>query len=386
MPPSRAQARLAEFLETAERLKNERAAAGGVLETVEATPPESWPSLAALPEFQTNAALERLGDEVRRRLDRNPREALALAELATTIADALPATMYPAVTLAQIRAMAWKDRANALRFLGRYDDTFEALARADQILDKHVALGLDRAVVDLVKALALVDVGHFDEARAIAITCGSVFLAHGDLTRALYAGEIEAHVLYEERRYSDAQALYKSLLDVAVAAEDKIEEARLHNNLGYCSMHTDRFSDATVHFSHAIATFTDLGYQTEVTRTHRGAGLLMIAKGQVRNGIEHLQSARELFAQAGMFEEAALCGLSIAEALLSRGDEADAVTIVSDVARQFRDAAIERRVIDAVTALEHEIANSETPAEAVRNVYSIIETSRQEAKARPRAL
>ena len=113
MPPSPAQARLAEFLETAERLKNERAAAGNVLETVEATPPDAWPSLANVPEFQTNAALEKLGDEVRRRLDRNPREALALAALATTIADALPRTAYPAVTLAQIRAMAWKDRANA---------------------------------------------------------------------------------------------------------------------------------------------------------------------------------------------------------------------------------------------------------------------------------
>src|SRR5437763_1707550 len=114
MPPSHAQARLAEFLETAERLKNERATAGGVLETVEATPPAAWPTLATRPEFQTNAALERLGEEVRRRLDRNPREALVLADVAVAIADALPQTAYPAVTLAQIRATAWKDRATVL--------------------------------------------------------------------------------------------------------------------------------------------------------------------------------------------------------------------------------------------------------------------------------
>src|SRR5437016_5764349 len=149
MPPSPAQARLAEFLETAERLKNERAAAGN--------------------ELQTNAALERLGDEVRRRLDRNPREALALAELATTIADALPPTAYPAVTLAQIRAMAWKDRANVLRFLGRISETFEAITHAEQVLEKHVALGLDRAVVDMVKAMALLNTGDVEQARAIAI-------------------------------------------------------------------------------------------------------------------------------------------------------------------------------------------------------------------------
>src|SRR5437870_13177211 len=123
MPPSPAQARLAEFLETAERLKNERAAAGNVLETVEATPPDAWPSLAVLPEFQTNAALERLGDEVHRRIDRNPREALMLADLAVSIAETLPPTTYPAVTLAQIRAMAWKDRATVLRFLGKFPES-----------------------------------------------------------------------------------------------------------------------------------------------------------------------------------------------------------------------------------------------------------------------
>src|SRR5207244_10801958 len=131
MPPSPAQARLAEILENAERLKNERAAPGNVLETAEATPPDAWPSLAALPEFQTNAALEKLGDEVRRRLDRNPREALALADVATTIADALPATAYPAVTLAQIRAMAWKDRGNALRLLGRSQEALGSGARGE---------------------------------------------------------------------------------------------------------------------------------------------------------------------------------------------------------------------------------------------------------------
>ena len=226
MPPSPAQARLAEFLETAERLKNERAAAGGGAGDGGGDSARCVAVLATYPEFQTNAALEKLSEEVRRRLDRNPREALALAELATTIADALPPTAYPAVTLAQIRAMAWKDRANALRFLGRIPETFEAIARAEEILDKHVALGLDRAVVDLVKALALLNTGDVEQARAIAITCGSVFLSHGDLTRALNAGEIEGHVLYEMERYADGYTLFKSLIDVARAANDAEAEAR----------------------------------------------------------------------------------------------------------------------------------------------------------------
>ncbi len=379
MPPSPAQARLAEFLETAERLKNERAAAGNVLETVEATLPDAWPSLAAVPEFQTNAALERLGDEVRRRLDRNPREALALAELATTIADALPRTAYPAVTLAQIRAMAWKDRANALRFSGRIPETFEAIAHAEQILEKHVALGLDRAVVDLVKALTLLNTGECEKARAIAITCGGVFLAHGDLTRALQAGEIEAHVLFEKEQYADAHSLFKSLIEVARATGDGDAEARCHHNAGSCAIYLNDLKSANIHLSEAISKFTDLGKAIAGIRAQWGAGIVLIGRGQTDHGLRYLHTARDAFMQHELFEEAGLCGLSIAEALLSRGDEEQAHEIVRGIARDFCESPVERRIVDAVVALEQTMFDSDAPVEAVRNVFALIESHSKHA-------
>lgn len=372
MPPSHAQARLAEFLETAERLKNERATAGGVLETVEATPPAAWPTLATRPEFQTNAALERLGEEVRRRLDRNPREALALAELATTIADGLPEKTYPAVTMAQIRAMAWKDRANALRFLGKIPEAFTAIQHAEEIVDKHDALALDRAIIDMVRALALVDTGRFDEARAIAITCASVFLEHGDLIRALNASMIEGQVLYETKRYADAYALYMSLIDIARATNDLSVEAGCNNNAGYCAVHLDEFKTANIHFSEAIAKFKDLGDSVNATRSHWGAGQVFIAKSQFENGLQHLEAARDAFTDFGMVEEAGLCGLAIAEALFSRGQDTQARELVREIAREFRDAPIERRVIDAVSTLERELVVNDAPAEAVRHAYARI--------------
>ena len=377
MPPSRraAQARLAEFLETAERLKNERAAAGGVLEVVEATPPEGWPSLAERPEFQTNAALEKLSDEVRRRLDRNPREALALSELATAIADALPATAYPAVTLAQIRAMAWKDRANALRFLGRYDEAFDAIARAEDVLEKHVALGLDRAVVGLVKALTFMDTGRLDEAKALATTCGSVFLEHGDLTRALYAGEIEATILYEEKRYADALPLYTSLLDVARITGDAEVEARLHHNAACCALSLEDFRTANIHFSNAIAKLTDLGEIVAATRAQWGAGLLLVGRGQSDSALHHLLAARQSFTQFGMLEEASLAALAIAESFVARGRNDEAHKLVQEVAKDFENAQMEHRIVDAINGLEFALANTDVSVEAVRSVRALIESA-----------
>jgi tetratricopeptide (TPR) repeat protein len=368
-----AEARLAELLETARRLQDERASAAGVPALIDATPPEQWPLLATDARLQTNAALERLGDEVRRRMDRNPREALTLAELATTIADALPVNLYPAVTLAQIRAMAWKDRANALRFLGRYEETFHAIGRAEEILEKHVALGLDRAVVDLVKALTLVDTGDFESARAIAMTCGSVFLAHGDMTRALQAGEIEGHILYEQQHYGEAHALFESLLAVTRVVEDKEAEARCHHNLAYCAVHLGNFKSANIHFSEAIAKLTDLGQPLAAVRSQWGAGRVLIGKGQYETGVAYLYAARNSFLGADMSEEAALCALSIAEALLSRGDEESARTMVRDIAAQFRQSPL-RRVAQAIVALDDQLPTVET----LRSVYAIIESAHAE--------
>lgn len=375
MPPSRAQARLAEFLETAERLRTERTTSGGVLETVEATPPEAWPSLAERPEFQTNAALEKLGEEVHRRIDRNPGEALVLAELATSIADALPENVYPAVTLAQIRAMAWKDRATVLRFLGQIPETFEAIERADEILKNHVVLRLDRAIVDMVQALALVDTGKYDDACAIAITCGSVFLSHGDVQRALQAGEIEGHALYEMGRYRDAQALFTSLLDVAHLTNDSATEARCHHNIAWCAISQGDYKTANIQLSEAISKLVDLGQTLAATRAQLAAGKILTGKGQTETGLKYLRAARKAFEQYGMSEEAGLCALYMAETFLNRGDSDSARKLVRHVAEQFKSSRMALRIINAVSELEHQITLNTEPAAAVRHVYTLIESA-----------
>ena len=81
----------AEFAETARRLQNERDAAASVVERLlRDTPREEWPALAERADLQTCGALERLGNFVAEVLGRDPRHALAVAELAVSIAEAIP--------------------------------------------------------------------------------------------------------------------------------------------------------------------------------------------------------------------------------------------------------------------------------------------------------
>jgi hypothetical protein len=79
-----------------------------------------------------------------------------------------------------------------------------------------------------------------------------------------------------------------------------------------------------------------------------------------------------------MYEEAALCGLMIAEALLTHGLDTQARAIVRDIADRSRHTLLEWRVIEAVSALEQEIVENVEPVQAVRNVYALIESTHSE--------
>jgi tetratricopeptide (TPR) repeat protein len=151
-------ARVEEFAAMARKLQQERQSSDIVTTLLRDTPRAQWPFLANRTELRTAGVLERLGREVEARLDREPREALAIAELATAIADALPESAYPPIVIAQVRAHAWKDRGQALCYLARHDEALDALDRADTLLEPFGTLGHDLAIIRFVRASTLQEV------------------------------------------------------------------------------------------------------------------------------------------------------------------------------------------------------------------------------------
>jgi tetratricopeptide (TPR) repeat protein len=371
-----------EFTTTAARLERERDGASDVVARyLRDTPPDEWSRLAEMPDLRNNAALEQLSEEVRRRLHRKPREALAIANLSASIAESLSPSLYPAVVLAQLRATAWKDRASTLRYVARYDEAIEAADRGEEALAPFASLEHDRAIIRLVKGMALAQLERFDEAHAILSECRRVFREYGDMKLYVQAGLAEANTLYRASRHSNAERLLQDLLHDAVAAGDLESQARIHNNLGFCATHLNDFAKANIHFSEAVAKFTDLGYFAEVPRTERGAGLILIARGQTAAGLARLRQARRAFAEEGMVEEAGLCALSMAAALIDRGDFTEARLLARSVADQFAVAGLDERAVSAVVRLCDEIDADDATAEAVRTVHAFVESLHEEAAA-----
>ena len=370
-------ARVAEFAETARRLQREREESADVVARVlRETPPEEWPRLATRTDLRNSGALNRLEAEVSALLEKEPRHALLLSDLAASIAETLPPDSYPAVVLAQLRAHAWKDRAQALAYIGRYPEALEALDRAEQQL-AFGSLTHDRAIVRYVRALTLQKVNRFEESRELLAECSGVFRDHGDDRRYLYCGIGEALLLDRTERYREAYDTLIPLLEVARNSGDVESEARIQSNLAHAAVYLGDLQAANIHLSEAIARFVDLGKRVEAIRTELAGGRLLLARGQMRLGIQRLYEARRSFLMHDMVEEAGLSGLEIVEALLQNGSTKDAARLAKEILIEFRHKAFNDRALSALAYLSDAAHASRASAATARYVRGFIDSLRE---------
>jgi len=369
---ARRRERANEFAATAAQLQRERhGAADVVTNELRDTPIDDWPRLAESPALRNNAALEQLSEEVRKRLERNPAEALAIANVATSIAESISG--YPPMVIAQLRATALRDRANALRYLGRLDEAFDSIETAEARLSDFAGAAHDRAIVWLIKAMILAQMDLFAEAEEMITAASVVFADVNDPPRFLQAGLVYGNLLGRQKRYAEAQNVFRDLLKVAISSRDVETQARLHNNLGHCAVYVDDYSGANIHFSESIARFTDLGLRAEVPRTHLGAAQVLIGKGQIESGLSRLEDARRSFLDLNLFREAGLCALRIIEVHIDRGETARASDLARVVIGEFEAAGIDTRAVQAIENLESSINADGATGETVRTVHEFVQ-------------
>jgi tetratricopeptide (TPR) repeat protein len=358
---------MAEFAATARRLLREREVSEDVVtRALRETPREQWGRLAERIELRTSGALERFSKEVEKRLDTDPREALALAELATHIADSLGADAYPAVTLAQVRADAWRDRGQALSYLGRYDEALRALDHAEEQLHAFGTLAHDRAIVRFVRGIVLQHVRRFDEAHAILEDCRAVFRAH--LDNPLYAKCTLAtgNLLVRKGDYRGAREMLSRLLGTG----DSQREATIRCTLGWCAIHLGEHEDALTHFAEVRRCTADA--PLHAARAAYGSGSALLRLGMLDAAIDNLRAARKTFLDHNLIEEAGLSGLEIVEARLLQSDFNAAQALSAVIVNEFTSANLNRRAVTALAYLNDAVGATRATPETARNVHSYL--------------
>jgi len=371
-------ARVQEFAETARRLQRERQESVDVVtRALRETPREEWPRLATHPELRNSGALNRLEAEVSARLEKEPREALLISDLAASIAETLPPDSYPPVTLAQLRAHAWKDRAQALAYIGKYPEALEALDRAEGQL-AFGSLAHDRAIVRYVRALTLQKVNRFEESRELLGECAQVFRDFGDERRYLFCGVAEGILLFRQKQFREAYDVFFPLLVVARESGDVETEARIQNNLGHCAAEFGDIPAANIHLSQAIAAFTELGRTFEAIRTEMTFGRLLVTRGAIALGIQRLHDARRSFLMYDMVEDAGICGLELVEAYLVSQSVEEATRLAREITQQFLGAGLNERALLALGHLREALRQHSASVETVRHVRSYIDALRED--------
>lgn len=358
-------ARMREFAATARKLQEERettAAAVSVLlrETVKS----EWARLAEREELRNSGAIDRLCHEAADRLERDPRGALVIANAAIDLARAVADDAYPSVVVAQLRAHAAKSRAQAYRYVTRYDDALADLDRAEEVLAPFGTVSHDLAIVRFERAIVLQHLRRFDEAHALLSECRAVFRDHGDQVLLAKATLSTANLLV---RRGDYRAAREVLLSI-VGRTDAETNARVHTALGWTATELDLHDEAIDYFTTAAEGFRSLGASIEVLRADYGKGHALLRRGSLDNAKTQLQVTRERLLMHRMVEEAGLCALDMVEVHLIEGERVEAKRLATRLVQEFTAASLNRRAVTALAYLNDMLESDSAPTELVRNV------------------
>ena len=334
-------------------------------------------NITALPMMRTAGIVRRLCTESRALRERQPMHALDLASAAIEIAERLPPSRYPAPLIDELRGSGWLERANVLRYLGRYPEAVDALDIASRAFSRSPAAAYSGALADYVRAVIYVELDRLDEALRLARKSARVFRQFGEDERYVYAKLVEAGVAFHQERFAEARDRFLALVPAAKALGNAETIARLYANVANCETRLEDFASAETYLSRALSLYEAVGLETGKIRTRWNIGSLRIAAGDADEGLVLLRQARREFEHIGARTDAALVTLEIVETLLasgSTGDTREAAELCSGLAESFSAVGMTGNALTALSFLRQSFETGQATPDLVRHVRQYIET------------
>jgi tetratricopeptide (TPR) repeat protein len=330
-------------------------------------------NVAARAELHNAGAVRFLCAQSRALRERQPMHALTLADAAIALCDRLPPERYPPTMVAELRGGAWLERANALRFLGRFAEALDALDIAESAYVRTPVATFSLALVQYLRSVIFFETERLDEATRLARGAARVFRQFGEDARYLHAKIVEAGVLFHRSRFADALALFTSLVDPAKELGDVPTIARLYGNIANALLGLQRRSDACGYFAQALSLYEALGLETEKIRTRWSLGRLMVSAGQADDGVARLREAKREFEALGLTNEAAQVTLDVVEALLATGGEgAEVARLCAGLVESFVAAGMTGNGLTALGYLREAVASGDADRGLVEQVRAYL--------------
>lgn len=356
------------------RLEEEQERARGLIEELRVRPADRWHAgFRELDGVCTRGLATQLVAEARGALLSDPRRGLELADLAIEVAEALDEDVYPAGMVGNARGSAWKERANALRLLGRIQDALWSLDEAGRNYRSQAVPEFDLATIDYVRATALLDTDRVDEARALAASSATTFLEYGDTRRFLHARIAEASALYNLGSKRQARDVFLALLKPAQNLDDTYTLGTLFLNIAHVSVDLNDADMASIYFLQAAAVMDELGLRTVSINARWGLARLMLATGKLEEAAVRLRDAAQSLDESGVGNDAAMARLELAEALVGLGRFDEVSTLCRELIAFFTETGARRRALTALGYLKEAAQNQEASPKLVRHVRTYLE-------------
>lgn len=319
----------------------EDAEAADLLQKILAAPGQYlWADVVRDPRHHTGGVVRLLCGEARGLFEREPLEAAARAYDAALIAESIPDDRYPTIVIEELRGTAWKEYANACRYLGRFREAHDALDRAEMAYRRLPHPDLLLCNARYVRATVLQKSERWAEAVDMARACAKEYAALGQTTKYVYAKAVESAALVRLGQLAEAEGVLEPLLEVAEELNDPVIQAGVSMNLGNIHLERRELNQASVRLYGALRLWEELGVVTEAIKVRWRLGYMLLVGGRVEEAIVRLDQSMNECAKHGMLTDAALVLLDRAEALLVVGRLWEVTASCITLATTFRKAGM----------------------------------------------
>jgi tetratricopeptide (TPR) repeat protein len=317
------------------------------------------------PAIVTVGLMEKLLGVAHYCLDRHPKFALELTEIAVEFIDRVRAPVERESVLLRARALTWKEHANALSGRGRLDEALAFVDRAREALLRTPEAGVLSARVDLAEAQIRIKRLEFERALKLAIGAAAALLPFEDLDGYVTARMTEAYIYFEQGHRDRAFDVWTDADRIARKLNNNELRARIFANMGRFEVFHERYSDAIPYFRRALDFFKPAKLTREVVRVRWNLAEAMAYSGRLRHAISELYFVRTEFLRIGAVLDAANASVMIIDYLLIAGRKHEIPHVAQDIVITFRDGGLMQNAMDALTYLrsrseEGEISRDDT--------------------------
>jgi tetratricopeptide (TPR) repeat protein len=366
-------ARVEEALALKARIDAEDAAAARLLSPLLGSPLRFRnAAIPRNPKAQTAGVVRYLCAAANERHEKRPELSLELTLCAHAVALELGET--PSASKRFCTALSLRERANALRYLGRFADALQALDSAESLFDETPATDpYDVAIVWLIRATVFMETERLEDARSLSRRAARVLRTYGDRSRELASLLIEATCLHFAGRNGEAAKAYERVAAKARAGGDRNLLARALNDAANAYLDLERFQDAERALIEALVVFDELDLATEKARVAWSLALILVRRGDLEAGAQRLEAVRAELEGLNLVNDHALATLDWAAARLASGEASGVAEACKRIVMRFESEGMMKSARMALAHLHEVLAGGRATPHFVFQVRKYLE-------------